>query len=94
MSHNKRLSSVRYASDDEASDGDHRGDDVGGHCVAATGTVEVIGQLVRLLVAGPGSMTRRYPLGNTGGADVSAVTPMPIPADIQAVLDRTVKASS
>jgi hypothetical protein len=50
---------------------------------------EVIGQLVRLLVAGPGSVVGRYPLGNTGGANVNAVTPMPIPADLHAVLDAT-----
>ena len=55
---------------------------------------EVVGQLVRLLVAGPGSAVGRYPLGNTGGANVSAVTPMPIPADLQAVLDGTVVESS
>ncbi len=50
---------------------------------------EISGQLLRLLVAGPGSALRHYPLGNTGGAGVSAVTPMPIPADLQAVLDGT-----
>ena len=43
---------------------------------------------IRLLVAGPGSALGRYPLGNTGGANVSAVTPMPIPADLRAVLAR------
>jgi len=48
---------------------------------------EVFGQVARLLVAGPGSASGRYPLGNTGGADVSAVEPMPIPADLQAILD-------
>jgi Protein of unknown function (DUF3703) len=47
---------------------------------------EVIGQLGRLFVAGPGSAMRRYPLGNTGGADVSAVAPMPVPADLTVVL--------
>ena len=47
---------------------------------------EVTGQLLRLLVAGPGSAIGRYPLGNTGGANVSAVEPMPIPADLQAIL--------
>jgi hypothetical protein len=55
---------------------------------------EVIGQVVRLLVAGPGSVVGRYPLGNTGGANVNAITPMPIPADLQAVLDGTVTVSS
>lgn len=49
---------------------------------------EVTGQVVRLLVAGPGSAARRYPRGNTGGAYVSAVAPMAIPADLQAVLTR------
>jgi hypothetical protein len=49
---------------------------------------EAVGQVFRLAVAGPGSITGRYPLGNTGGADVSAFRPMPIPEDLQAVLDR------
>jgi Protein of unknown function (DUF3703) len=43
---------------------------------------EIVGQLLRLLVAGPGSLTGRYPVGNTGGADVDALTPMPIPDDL------------
>jgi hypothetical protein len=43
---------------------------------------EVIGQLLRLVVAGPGSLTGRYPVGNTGGADVSALVAMPIPDDL------------
>jgi hypothetical protein len=55
---------------------------------------EIAGQLVRLLVAGPGSALGRYPVGNTGGANVSAVTPMPIPADLQAVLVETATVSS
>lgn len=50
---------------------------------------EVIGQTFRLLVAGPGSKTGRYPVGNTGGADVSAFAPMPIPDDLRAVLGDT-----
>jgi hypothetical protein len=47
---------------------------------------EITGQLVRLLVAGPGSIVGRYPLGNTGGANVDAVAPMTIPSDLQAIL--------
>ena len=47
---------------------------------------EIVGQLARLVVAGPGSATGRYPLGNTGGANVSAVQPMTIPADLDAIL--------
>ncbi len=47
---------------------------------------EVLGQLFRLVVAGPGSLTGKYPVGNTGGANVSAFAPMPIPDDLQAIL--------
>jgi hypothetical protein len=47
---------------------------------------EVVGQLVRLVVAAPGTWTGRYPVGNTGGANVKARKPMPIPDDLQAVL--------
>jgi len=48
---------------------------------------EVAGQLFRLLVAAPGSWTGRYPVGNTGGSDVSAFRTMAIPDDLKAVLD-------
>ena len=54
---------------------------------------EVLGQLLRLLVAGPASMTGRYPPGNTGGADVSAFAPMPIPDDLRPLLPDPVEAS-
>jgi len=44
---------------------------------------EVAGQLFRTVVAAPGTWAGRYPVGNTGGADVSAFAPMPIPVDLQ-----------
>lgn len=47
---------------------------------------EIVGQLVRLTVAAPGSWSRRYPVGNTGGADVSALAVMPIPDDLRQLL--------
>ena len=47
---------------------------------------ELVGQLFRIIVAAPGSMTGKYPVGNTGGADVSAFAPMPIPEDLQPLL--------
>ena len=50
---------------------------------------EVLGQVLRLVVAAPGSWTGRYPVGNTGGANVSALRPMPIPDDLRAILDPT-----
>lgn len=43
--------------------------------------VEVRGQLLRLVVAGPGSLVGRYPVGNTGRARVPATMPMPIVDD-------------
>jgi len=48
---------------------------------------EVAGQLFRTLVAAPGSWSGRYPVGNTGGADVSAFAPMHIPEDLRPLLE-------
>ena len=48
---------------------------------------EIRGQLLRVVVAGPGSLTGRYPVGNTGGANVSATLVMPIPDDLRQILD-------
>lgn len=47
---------------------------------------ELAGQTARLLLAVPGSVSGRYPAGNTGGADVSAFRPMPVPDDLRALL--------
>jgi hypothetical protein len=47
---------------------------------------EIVGQVFRLIVAGPGSFTGRYPVGNTGGANVSAFLPMDIPDDLRPLL--------
>jgi hypothetical protein len=47
---------------------------------------EIVGQLVRIVVAGPGSATGRYPLGNTGRAIVPATKPMPVPDDLAELL--------
>jgi hypothetical protein len=46
---------------------------------------EIAGQLARVLVAGPDSLIRRYPRGNTGGGNVSAVLPIAISDDLTAV---------
>jgi len=48
---------------------------------------EVLGQIPRLLLAAPGSWTGRAPRGNTGGANVGIFTPMPIPAELVALLE-------
>lgn len=47
---------------------------------------EITGQLLRLVVAAPGSATGRYPKGNTGRAHVPATRPMPVPDDLAALL--------
>lgn len=49
---------------------------------------ELLGQLPRILLAAPGSWTGRAPLGNTGGASVGIFQPMPIPADLAALLEK------
>ena len=52
-------------------------------------TGEIVGQLIRLVVAAPGTWTGRYPVGNTGGANVSALVPMAVPDDLKPLLDGT-----
>tara|TARA_B100000508_G_scaffold140547_1_gene141996 strand:- start:14 stop:382 length:369 start_codon:yes stop_codon:yes gene_type:complete len=47
---------------------------------------EILGQIPRLLVGGVKSFIGTIPVGNTGGSNVSALTPMPIEADIKAIL--------
>jgi hypothetical protein len=48
---------------------------------------EALGQLGRIALAAPGSLSGKYPVGNTGSASVSAFEPMPIPDDLQSILD-------
>ena len=50
---------------------------------------EVRGQFSRIAVAGPGSMSGRYPTGNTGRARVPATQPMPIRSDLVEILERS-----
>jgi hypothetical protein len=47
---------------------------------------EAFGQVLRLVVAGPGSLTGRFPEGNSGRARVSMFAPMSIPSDLQRIL--------
>ncbi len=48
---------------------------------------EVVGQLGRLVLAGPASVTGRYPTGNSGRAGVSAFAPAPIDPALAALLN-------
>ncbi len=55
---------------------------------------EVAGQVFRALVAAPGTWSGRYPIGNTGGANVSAFAPMVVPSDLQRLLEPNVEVAS
>lgn len=47
---------------------------------------EVLGQVIRLVVAGPGSASGRYPAGNTGRSNVPMTKLMPLLPDLQQFL--------
>ena len=47
---------------------------------------EVAGQLMRLVLVPLGHLSGRLPVGNTGGANVSAFKPMAIPPDLERLL--------
>jgi hypothetical protein len=44
---------------------------------------EIVGQLIRLVVAGPGSLAGRYPPGNTGRTTMGLTEHGPIPDDLE-----------
>ena len=44
---------------------------------------EILGQIPRLLVGGVKSFVGKIPLGNTGGANVPPLKPLPLPGDIE-----------
>lgn len=47
---------------------------------------EALGQVVRIIAAAPASLSGRYPEGNTGRAAVGLREPMPVPADLAALM--------
>ncbi|MET0900737.1 MAG: DUF3703 domain-containing protein [Mycobacterium sp.] len=47
---------------------------------------EALGQVVRIVVAAPGSLVGRYPEGNTGRTAAGLMTPMPVPPDLAAAM--------
>jgi hypothetical protein len=49
---------------------------------------EVLGQMVRMILAPLGTLTGRLPVGNTGRSNVSAFAPMPVPDDLQLEIDQ------
>lgn len=46
---------------------------------------EIFGQIIRML-GSVGSLVGKYPMGNTGGANVPALKTMPIPDDLAQIL--------
>ena len=63
--------------------------DMLGLAVRTRDSREVLGQLLRLVVAGPGTATGKYPVGNTGRARVPATLSMPVPPDLADLLAAT-----
>jgi len=49
---------------------------------------EIWGQIIRIIGASTKTPLGIYPTGNTGGADVWFFKPMPIPNDLQEMLDK------
>lgn len=49
---------------------------------------EIWGQIIRIIGAGTKTPLGIYPTGNTGGADVWFFKPMPLPDDLQEILDK------
>jgi hypothetical protein len=50
-------------------------------------TQEVTGQLIRIVGAATKSAIGLVPHGNTGGANVNALRPMPIAPELQVLID-------
>lgn len=48
---------------------------------------EMVGQAIRLIVAGPGSLVGRYPSGNTGRTTMRLTETAPLPADVAQILE-------
>lgn len=48
---------------------------------------EVVGQLIRLVLVPVGHLAGGLPVGNTGGANVSAFQPMVIPPEIERLMN-------
>lgn len=55
---------------------------------------EAFGQIPRLLLAAPLTILGTLPTGNTGGSAVNGFKPMPVPADLQRLIDAARKGSA
>mgnify|MGYP002653017359 CR=1 FL=1 len=54
--------------------------------IAVLGLGNVGSQVVRIIVSAPGSLSGRYPEGNTGRVAAGLMRPMPVPGDIASAL--------
>lgn len=50
---------------------------------------EIFGQMIRLLATVPGFIFGWIPKGNPGGANISALKPVPLPPDLEPLLANT-----
>lgn len=48
----------------------------------------VAGQAIRIVLGALGSAVGCYPVGNTGGSNINMFRHLPVPADLQAVLEQ------
>ena len=48
---------------------------------------EALGQVIRLIVAGPGSLAGKYPVGNTGRTTMGLTEVAVVPDELQALLN-------
>jgi Protein of unknown function (DUF3703) len=55
---------------------------------------EVAGQALRIVGAATKTPLGIYPTGNTGGANINPIKPLPIPTDLQAIIDAAKQQSS
>ena len=51
---------------------------------------EFVGQVLRLAVAGPGSLAGKYPVGNTGRTTMGLAETATLPDEIAAILGRSI----
>lgn len=56
--------------------------------IAIKDTKEIIGQIPRLLVGGVKSFVGKIPTGNTGGADIHPLKPLPISPEIKSIFEQ------
>lgn len=48
---------------------------------------EIFGQIIRIFFGALGSFIGVVPIGNTGGANVNMFSPMPIPKDLELIIN-------